>query len=124
MRKIALIVVALVIIATPIVFMITWMSSGPSWQISARNSPQGVVLEVYKSNATQPTYTTLLTGQTINIEVERVARLELPEQFGETTFHDESFRPGRWTVVLNKTEIDIMERALIVDRSTEIAPQD
>jgi hypothetical protein len=124
MRKVTFIIIALVIIATPIVAMFAWMSSRPSWQISARNSPQGVVIDVYKSNASQPTFTTVLTGQTINTEVERMARLELPNAIGETIFHDETLRPGRWTVVLNKTELDIMESALIVDRKTEIAPQD
>ncbi|MGA0199517.1 MAG: hypothetical protein ACO3NK_10440 [Prochlorotrichaceae cyanobacterium] len=112
------------IIATSIALMFTGGSSRPLWQLSARNSPQGVILDVYKSNATQPTYTTVLKGQTINTEVERVSRTELPEKLGKTTFYDETLRPGRWTVVLNKTEIDIMERALIVDRSTEISPQD
>ena len=124
MRKLAPIIITLVIIATPIVWMIAWMSSRPSWQISASTSPQGVVIEVYKSNATRPTYTTVLTGHTINTEVERASRLQLPEELGTTTFYDETIRPGRWTVVLNKIEIDIMERALIVERGTEIAPQD
>ena len=50
--------------------------------------------------------------------------MELPEELGQTTFHDETLRPGRWTVVLQETEIDIIESVLIVDGITEIAPQD
>lgn len=113
-----------VIIAIPIVVMIAWMSSRPSWQISARNSPQGVIVEVYKSDATRPMYRTVLTGQTIDVDVERVSRMELPPELGQTTFHDETLRPGRWTVVVNETEIDIMERAIVLDGATEIAPLD
>lgn len=113
-----------VIIAIPIVVMIAWMSSRPSWQISARNSPQGVIVEVYKSDATRPMYRTVLTGQTIDADVERVSRMELPPELGQTTFHDETLRPGRWTVVVNETEIDIMERAIVLDGATEIAPLD
>jgi len=124
MRKTVPAIVTLVIVAIPIVAMIAWMSSRPSWQMSVRNSPQGVIVEVYKSNAARPTYKTVLTGQTIDKEIERATRMELPANLGQTTFYDETLRPGRWTVVLNETEIDIMELALILDRTTEIAPQE
>lgn len=122
MRRITPIIIAFVIIAIPIAATIAWMSSRPSWEISAHNSPQGLVIEVYESNDSQPTYTTVLTGKTINTDIERASRMELPAE--QTKFHDETLRPGRWTVVINETEIDIMERALIVDRTTEIMPQD
>ena len=116
------IIVFLLIIAVPIIVTVAWRWSQPAWQISARNSPQGVVIEVYKSNAADPTYTTVLAGQTIITEVTRVNRRELPAELGCTTFHDETIGPGRWTVVVNNTEIDIMERALVVNGGTEVAP--
>ncbi len=116
------IIVILLIIAMPIIVMVAWRRSQPTWQMSARNSPQGVLIEVYKSNAAEPTYTTVLAGQTIITEVTRVNRRELPAELGCTTFHDETMGPGRWTVVVNNTEIDIMERALIVNGTTEVAP--
>ncbi len=124
MRKIATIIIVLAIIAIPIVAMFAWMSSRSSWQISARNSPQGVIVEVYKSNNVRPTYTMVLTGRLINTEIERATRMELPAELGKTTFHDDTLRPGRWALVLDGTELDIMERALIVDGATEIAPKD
>ncbi len=112
-----------IIILIPIAAIVAWFWSRPSWQISARNSPQGLVVEVYRSNASQPTYTTVLAGQSVKTEVERVSRTELPLELGQTVFHDETLRPGRWIIMLHDTEIDIMERALIVDDTTEIAPQ-
>jgi hypothetical protein len=124
MRRSTPIIVAIVAIAIPIVAMIAWMSSRPTWQISAYNSPQGVVIEIYKSNAARPTYSTVLPGKTINTDIERASRMNLPEDLGQTTFHDETLRPGRWTLVIQETEIDIMERALIVDRATEVVPRD
>ena len=124
MRRITPIIVALVVMAIPIVASIVWMSSRPTWQISAYNSPQGIIIEVYKSNAAQPTYTTVLPGKTIKTDIERASRMDLPEELGQTTFHDETLRPGRWTIVIEETEIDIMERALIVDRVSEVAPRD
>lgn len=114
MRRISPIIVAIVVMAIPIVASIVWMSSRPTWQISAYNSPQGIIIEVYKSNAAQPTYTTVLPGRTINTDIERASRMNLPEELGQTTFHDETLRPGRWTVVIQEIEIDIMERELIL----------
>jgi hypothetical protein len=124
MRDKPQILVALVIIALPLAAMIAWMLSRPSWQMSAHNSAQGVVVAVYKSNAAQPTYTTVLTGKSIGTECDRVSRMELPATVGHTTFFDETIRPGRWTVVLDQTQLDIMERALMVDGAAEIAPQE
>lgn len=123
MRKLTLIIAAILIIAAPIIVMVAWIRSRPSWQMSARNSPQGVIVEVYKSDATKPTYTTVLAGTSINTEIERANWLELPAELGRTTFHDETLRPGRWTVVVKDTELDILERALIVNGAAEIAPQ-
>ena len=124
MRKLVHITIALVLVAAPVIGVVAWMSARPSWQVSARNSPQGVVVDVYKSNAARPTYTTVLAGQRISTEVERATQMNLPPELGTTIFYDDTLRPGRWTVVVNKTELDIMERAMTVDRGTELKPQD
>ena len=120
MRNVAPIIVAIVLFVV-LAVIFAWMWSRPSWQLSAHNSPQGVIIEIYKSNAAQPTYSTVLTGQTIDTEVDRASRMELPLEVGRTTFYDETLRPGRWKVVVNETEIDIMERALIVNGTAETA---
>ena len=124
LRKIAaVVIIAIGAIAIPMTAMFAWLSSRPSWQLSARNSTQGVVVEVFRSNAAKPTYTVVLSGQEIDTDVERVTRMELPVAVGKTRFFDETIRPGRWIVVLNKSEIDIMETVMIVDGVTQIAPQ-
>lgn len=122
MRRPAPIIVVLIVIG--IAALIAWGSSRPSWQISARNSAQGVIVEVYKSNAERPTYRTVLAGQTTDAEVDRATRIELPAELGQTTFYDDTLRPGRWRVMLQGTEIDIMEHLLIVDGASEIRPED
>lgn len=101
-----------------------WQRSLPNWQLSAHNSPEGVVVEVFQSSQTEPNYRTILAGKTISTEVERISRTELPPELGETTFYDETLGPGRWTLVLAGTELDIMERAMMVDETIEIAPHD
>ncbi len=117
---VALAVVLLFVLSVAAMF--AWLASRPAWQLSARNSPDGVILEVYKANQNKPTYSTLLEGRTIDRDIDRVARQDLPPEVGTTTFHDETLRPGRWTLVLDGTEVDIMERALILDGETEIMP--
>jgi hypothetical protein len=117
-----MILVVSALIVVPVFAMITWLSSRPAWCLSARNSADGVVVEVYKEDLDESTYSTLLKGRTIPRDIERLARQQLPPEVGTTTFFDETIRPGRWTLVLGGAKLDIMERALILDDGTEILP--
>lgn len=99
------------------------MRSQPYWEITLRNSPGGAKIEVFKSNASRSTYDLTLAELTFAEDVHRIRRPELPAEVGVTTFHDETIRPGRWTFVVGGREIDVMERALIIDRTTEIQPK-
>ena len=121
MRKFILLVTGILAISTAAI-LYKWVQSRPSWQLTALNSAEGVILRVYKSDATTPTFTTLLSGRKIETESDRATRPELPPGTGLTTTCDETIKPGSWTLVLAKTKIDIMERALIIDDVTEILP--
>jgi hypothetical protein len=101
-----------------------WLSSRPAWLLSARNSVDGVVVEVYKENESDPTYSTLLKGCSIARDIQRTARQDLPADIGTTAFFDDTIRPGRWEIVLAGVKLDIMERALILEDGTEILPRD
>lgn len=105
-----------------VVLCFVWLASRPAWQLTAHNTPQGVLVEVHRENETQPTFTTVLEGQTVPREVERVRREELPAEVGTTTFYDVTLKPGRWILLLGETKLDIMERVLIVDDEHEILP--
>lgn len=112
-----------VVIGIPTVSMLEWMRSQPYWEITLHNSPGGAKIEVFESNATQSTYDLTIAGVTLAEEIHRIRRPELPAEVGVTTFYDETIRPGRWTFVVGGREIDVMERALILDGKTEIQPQ-
>ncbi|QDU91230.1 hypothetical protein Pla175_46500 [Pirellulimonas nuda] len=116
------ILVVLVIVAVCVAALIAWRASSPVWQMSARNSPNGVVVEVYKSGAAQPTYATVLTGKTIGADVDRATRQNLPAALATTVFYDDTMRPGRWTVAISGTTLDIMEHALIINGATQLTP--
>ena len=100
-----------------------WLATSPHWQISFHQSPDGGLLEVYKSNESSPTYHVLLKDQKIARNIDRVSRSELPPDVGKTVSYDETIKPGAWTVDLHGTEIQILERALILNKGTEIKPQ-
>lgn len=111
------------LIGIPTLAIVGWMRSQPYWEITLRNSPGGVKIQVFESNASRSTYDLTLAGVTVAGDVHRIRRPELPAEVGMTTFHDETIRPGRWTFVVGGREVDVMERALILDRITEIQPQ-
>ena len=100
-----------------------WLANRPHWQISLHQSPDGAVLDVYKSNESSPTYHVQLKDQKNARKIDRVSRSELPPDVGKTVSYDETIKPGTWTVDLHGTEIQILERALILNKGTEIKPQ-
>jgi hypothetical protein len=113
----------ILMIGVPTVAIVAWMSTRPYWEITLRNSPTGVMVEVFESDATQSTYEFTLSGVTLAEDVHRIRRPELPLEVGVTTFYDETIRPGRWNFVVGGREIDVMESRLILDGTTEMQPQ-
>ena len=112
------------VLVLPVVAVFNWLSSRPPWCLSARNSADGVIVEVYRGRHGEPTYSTLLKGRTILSDIEQLTRQQLPAEIGTTTFSDETIRPGRWTLVLGGAKLDIMERAMILDDGSELLPNE
>jgi hypothetical protein len=96
--------------------------NGPRWQISATNADAGLQIDVFKEGEDSPTFTTLLPSRRVEHNIARKTIDELPKEVGQTTFTDETVKPGRWTLVIDSVELDIMERALIIDGETELGP--
>lgn len=105
----------LITMAAIVVLFWIWQESQPEWCLSARNSVDGVVVEVFKGSQELPTHSTILKGRAIPRDVERLVQEELPVEIGKTIFSDETLRPGRWTLVLGGVKLDIMERAMVVE---------
>jgi hypothetical protein len=99
-----------------------YIRSGPRWELSTTNTPAGIEVEVYKEGETDPTFKTVLPNQQTNQDLRRVNIDPFPPSSGKTTHWDETTKPGRWTVIIDGVEIDMMERALIIDKTTELAP--
>ncbi|OHB70432.1 MAG: hypothetical protein A2V70_12715 [Planctomycetes bacterium RBG_13_63_9] len=123
-QRVTKILAVSLLIVLLVIGTVQWMSSGPAWLLSARNSADGVIIEIYKEHDSEPTYSTLLEGRSIARDIQRVVRQDLPADVGATTFFDETIPPGRWTLVLGGAELDIMERALILDGGNEIRPHE
>jgi hypothetical protein len=102
--------------------MFAWLRSRPSWVLSAENSPAGLIVEVHQSDAQVPTYVAVLKGKTMAREFSRLKREELSPADATTLFYDETVKPGRWTLNLDRTKVDIMPSRLIIDDNGELRP--
>jgi hypothetical protein len=96
--------------------------NGPRWQLSATNADAGLQIDIFKEGKDSPTFTTLLPSRRVEQNIDRKTIDELPKEVGQTTFTDETVKPGRWTLVIDGVELDIMPRALIIDGETELSP--
>ncbi len=103
-------------------FTVKVLFFNPSWQLSVRNSADGVVVEIYKSDEAIPTYSTVLANRKVAREVQRCLREDLPADVGQTTFYDITIRPGRWTVMVDGAKLDIMECGLFDENDNLLAP--
>ncbi len=123
MKNIAFLIAAMAISAALFAYGLIWMNSQPTWQLSARNTREGVTLEVFKSNSDYPTYQLTFEGATIDQEFDRCIRNTCPRSVVESVSWDETLGPGRWKIRVLQTDLDIMERGLSVNGKTEICPR-
>jgi hypothetical protein len=105
-----------------LIVMVTIIRSGPRWELSTTNTAAGIEVEVYKEGEPDPTFKTLLANHQANQDLRRVNIDTFPSSAGKTTHRDETVKPGRWTVVIDGVEIDMMEHVLTIDKTTELDP--
>jgi len=105
---------SLVLIAILTVQAVVNHKSG-DWHLSARNTAEGLEIRVHQSDRTEATYTTVLAGHATDGMLDRVRREDLPPAIATTTFYDVTLKPGRWALVIDGVELDIMESRMVVD---------
>ena len=114
-----IIISSIIILLTAILAaLLLWFNSRPHWEVSAINTDAGITIQVYKSNEELATHVAMLEGKVISSDVMRSSRLEFPKDIGNTTFFDETLKPGRWTIIIEGSTIDIMEDSIIIDEPT------
>lgn len=121
-RTPSLVAALVVVLLIGITSMMFWLNAQPRWELSATNADRGLRIEVFKQDNPTPTYVTVLDGHRVSRNLDRVTIDELPPDIGETTFADETLKPGRWTLILDGVEMDIQPARLIIDHETELAP--
>jgi hypothetical protein len=109
------VLIVLVVIMLGLALMRSWLDSRPPWVLTAKNSPTGLVVEVHQSDAAEPTYVVVLPGKSVPRDFSRVARADADPNVVTTTFFDDTLKPGRWTLTLDGTKLDIMEARMWID---------
>jgi hypothetical protein len=95
---------------------------GPRWQLSATNTVAGLQIDIFKEGEDSPTFTTVLPSHRVEQGVNRKTVDELPKEVVQTTHTDETVKPGRWTLIIDGVELDVMSHALIIDGDTRLYP--
>ncbi|QDT69629.1 hypothetical protein MalM25_25680 [Planctomycetes bacterium MalM25] len=99
-----------------------WIALQPAWEVSARNTPDGVAIEFYVEGAVAPAYSALLEGSTIPRDITRLTREEIPAEVATVAFYDDTLKPGLLRLDLAGREVTVMERCLSID-GEEVATQ-
>jgi hypothetical protein len=111
-----------VMIVSLFIWVFVDLAHRPHWLLTARNSADGLVVEVHKSDASSPTYVAILKGHALAREFSRLDRQAF-NRIGETTISfDETVKPGEWTVLLDGVRLQIMEARLVVNGDLELTP--
>jgi hypothetical protein len=124
LKNVARLVAAFLLLVLPVVALIGWMHLRADWLLSATSKPDGVQIDIYWGDTDTPHYSTFLSNCSISRDIERVPRELLPPDVATTTFYDVTARPGRWTLVMDDTEIDIMPAGLDIDGVPIVSPQE
>ena len=106
------------------VWIFVYIRSRPNWQLSAKNTPIGVKVTVTLTDSPTPVYTILIAHGSVRHPFTNRKRTEINSPDVQTVFHDQTVPPGRWTLNLNGTKLDIMEARIIVNDEIEGGPSD
>ena len=91
------------------------LASRPQWELSVSNTASGAEVVVTQEDSATPVYTVQLIGVSINAPISRRTRKQLQSRDVETTFFDDTIRPGRWTIRIHGITLDFMERGIDVN---------
>jgi hypothetical protein len=116
--------VVLAVMLLSVIWMGVSIFNRPRWELTAINVKTDIRIDIFREGEEVATYSTLLPNHQVTQSVNRVTIDELPKHVGQTSFTDETLKPGRWKLVIDGVELDIMERALIIDGEEELRPTD
>lgn len=94
---------------------ILWLRSQPDWRLSASNTATGVTVKITDTTSVDPIYTIHIAGTHVKQPISNVLRTELKSDDVTTSFYDVTVPPGRWTVNVHGTKLDIMPEFIVVN---------
>jgi hypothetical protein len=120
-------IVFLIVVCVSLLFLLLgvvgfWLHSRPQWQLTTANTATGVMVTLTNTDSPAPIYTVHIKGDSIRVPISHLLRTQVRSPDVTTLFYDETVPPGRWTLKVNRTKVDIMPARIIVDDEAEGDP--
>jgi hypothetical protein len=85
----------------------TWLNSGPDWQVSATNRPDGVLVEAFIGNAPVPNFSVLLVGRSIPRDAVRATPEKFDAEVLKPLHFDPTISPGYWAFEIDGVPVGV-----------------
>ena len=102
--------------------MTLYLSSRPRWQLTVSNSANGLTVTIGTTASPTPVYTVLINGSSIQTPITTADRENLDSSEVTTLHYDATAPPGRWTVDVKGTKLDILEHKIIINDQIQGVP--
>lgn len=84
------------------------INSGPSWEVSATNQPDGVLVEAFIGDAVEPNFSVLLEGRSIPRDAVRATPEEFDPEVFESLHRDPTISPGYWAFEIDGVPVGVV----------------
>lgn len=84
-----------------------WLNSGPGWQVSATNRPDGVLVEAFIGTAATPNFSVVLEGRSIPRGAVRATPDEFDPEVFKSLHFDPTISPGYWAFEIDGVPVGV-----------------
>ncbi len=110
------------VIVTLLVYSAWFIVSRPAWQLTVRNSKEGVVVVATTEVSPTPVYTVEILGASIGRPFENLRREDITSTEVRTVEFDDTLKPGLWVVIVAGVKLRIMPNRIEIDQHLKGAP--
>lgn len=93
--------------ALAVVFAIA-LNSGPGWEVSATNQPDGVLVEAFVGTAVVPYFSVVLEGRSIPRDAKRATPEKFDAEIFKSSNYDPTISPGYWSFEIDGVPVGVV----------------